>query len=84
MLIKMQPEAAVAFLSNPECKVMLERLLDEKSSASAATTPPPSTTASSSSAQSVGILTPQLARDSNSFFSEEPLSSFNPFDVLNY
>jgi hypothetical protein len=30
MLIKMQPEAAVAFLSNPECKVMLERLLDEK------------------------------------------------------
>ena len=28
MLIKMQPEAAVAFLSNPECKVMLQQLLD--------------------------------------------------------
>ena len=30
MLIRMQPEAAVAFLSNPECKVMLERLLEDK------------------------------------------------------
>ena len=28
MLIKMQPEAAVAFLSNPECKVMLQQLLE--------------------------------------------------------
>ncbi len=29
MLIKMQPEAAVAFLSNPECKAMLEKLLSK-------------------------------------------------------
>lgn len=29
MLIKMQPEAAVAFLSNPECKAMLEKLLNK-------------------------------------------------------
>jgi hypothetical protein len=30
MLIKMQPEAAVAFLSNPECKAMLSQLLDRQ------------------------------------------------------
>ena len=29
MLVKMAPEAAVAFLSNPECKIMLEQLLEE-------------------------------------------------------
>ncbi len=28
MLIKMQPDAAVSFLSNPECKAMLEQLVD--------------------------------------------------------
>lgn len=32
MLMKMQPEAAVAFLSNPECKAMLEKLLNKSSS----------------------------------------------------
>lgn len=31
MLMKMQPEAAVAFLSNPECKAMLEKLLSKSS-----------------------------------------------------
>jgi hypothetical protein len=30
MLIRMQPEAAVAFLSNPECKLMMERLLEDR------------------------------------------------------
>ena len=29
MLVKMDPEAAVAFLSNPECRAMLEQLLEE-------------------------------------------------------
>ena len=83
MLIKMQPEAAVAFLSNPECKIMLERLLDEKSSSlmAASTTPqPPPPTPSSSTQSSVGILTPQT--ESGSFFLEESLdaSTLNLFD----
>lgn len=78
MLIKMQPDAAVAFLSNPECKIMLERLLDDKSSLLAATTPqPPTPTPSSSTQSSVGILTPQVGGPS--FFLDEPLPS-NLFD----
>jgi hypothetical protein len=75
MLIKMQPEAAVAFLSNPECKIMLERLLDDSKSSSV-----PATNTPSSSTQSVGILTPQVG--GGSFFLDEPTltSSFTPFD----
>ena len=76
MLIKMQPEAAVAFLSNPECKIMLERLLDDSKSS-----PQPPTSTPSSSTNSVGILTPQVG--GGSFFLDEPAStmpSFTPFD----
>lgn len=58
MLIKMEPEAAVAFLSNPECKQMLERLLEEKPApahreAEYGMFPTPL-------GSSVGLLTPQL------------------------
>lgn len=58
MLVKMQPEAAVAFLSNPDCKSMLERLLDDENEDEIngtgtcfelPTTPPPSISSASSS-----------------------------------
>jgi hypothetical protein len=94
MLIKMQPEAAVAFLSNPECKLMLERLLEEEASSSVPVPPPAPfgpgcISTPSSSSQSVGILTPQLGRDSiSSFFLDESMppgittrSSSTPFDI---
>lgn len=58
MLVKMQPEAAVSFLSNPECKSMLERLLEDETEGAlshnlatpsgGSLTPPPSSSASSS------------------------------------
>jgi hypothetical protein len=88
MLIKMQPEAAVAFLSNPECKVMLERLLEDKSTASAPYVATPSVPTPCSSNQSVGVLTPQLG---SSFFLDESMppgistrASSTPFDIHPY
>jgi hypothetical protein len=86
MLIKMEPEAAVAFLSNPECKNMLERLLEEKPAVAAPAvreadygmfpTPPSS---------SVGILTPQL----ETLLLDPSLSALGkvsspPFDLSHY
>ena len=97
MLIKMQPEAAVAFLSNPECKLMLERLLEEKTSSSVTAQPSGSYGSGliptpTSSIQSGGIMTPQLGRDSiSSFFLDESMppgistrSSSTPFDIHPY
>ena len=73
MLIKMQPEAAVAFLSNPECKSMLERLLEED---------PPNEDLTgifatpSSNSTSVGSLTPPPSRSTSFDFKLSPHSRY--------
>jgi hypothetical protein len=80
MLIQMQPEAAVAFLSNPECKLMLERLLEEtKPSSNAPITVPADDNFAGlfltpSGSTSVGSLSPNQAGGLSGYFDTVPQS----------
>lgn len=61
MLVRMAPEAAIAFLSNPECKVMLEQLIEEPDEDQNNTTYAPTdrfATPTSSEVGSIGLFSP--------------------------